>query len=110
MSNKTLDRKYGYAPKGLPATVIREKHRSERYSLLPAYAMEGFLDNPLIVKGSVTGELFVNWLIDSVLPQMNPFPEDRSVLIIDNCSTHRIEVSTLLYTLDARLTWYILGS
>jgi transposase len=68
MSDKTLDRKYGYAPKGLPATVIREKHRSERYSLLPAYGMEGFLDDPLIVKGSVTGELFVDWLIHSVLP------------------------------------------
>jgi DDE superfamily endonuclease len=101
MSDKTLDRKYGYAPKGLPATVIREKHRSERYSLLPAYGLEGFLDDPLIVKGSVTGELFVDWLIHSVLPQMNPFPEDRSVLIIDNCSTHRVEVSILL---DTRLT------
>src|SRR5213079_916623 len=31
-SDKTLDRKYGYAPKGLPAVVVREKHYSERYS------------------------------------------------------------------------------
>jgi transposase len=90
-SNKTLDRKYGYAPKGLPATVVREKRRTERFSLLPAYTINGFLEHPLIVRGSVDGELFVEWLIHAVLPQMNPFPEERSVLIIDNCSTHRIE-------------------
>ncbi|KAN0081832.1 hypothetical protein V8E54_003130, partial [Elaphomyces granulatus] len=83
-----------WAPKGLSATVIGEKHRSERYSLLPAYRMEGFfLDDPLIVKGSATGELSVDWL--NILC-VAPDEEDRSVLIIDNCSTHRIEASIRL--------------
>ena len=31
-SDKTLDRKYGYAPKGLPAVIVREKHHSARRS------------------------------------------------------------------------------
>jgi hypothetical protein len=68
MSDKTLDRKYSYAPKGLPVVVTREKHRLERYSLLPAYTKDGFLENPLIVKGAVTGDLFIDWLLHSILP------------------------------------------
>jgi hypothetical protein len=60
ISDKTLDRKYGYALKGLPAVVTREKHRSERYSPLPAYVKDGFLDNPLIMQGSVTRDLFID--------------------------------------------------
>ena len=87
-SDKTLDQKYGYALRGLLVTIIREKHRSQHYSLLPAYTIDGFLEHPLIVRGAVDGELFVEWLIHAVIPQMNPFLEERSVLIIDNCSTH----------------------
>jgi len=58
--------------------------------LLPAYTIDGFLKHPLIIRGAVDGELFVEWLIHAVIPQMNPFPEERSILIIDNCSTHRV--------------------
>ena len=101
MSGKTLDRKYGYAPKGLPSVVTREKRQSQRYSLLPAYTIKGYLPDPLVVKGAVDGDQFVDWLINCVLPQMNPFPEDQSVLIIDNCSTHRSEVRTVTYLVHA---------
>jgi len=91
ISNKTLDRKYAYGPRGMPAVVIREKRRSERWSLLPAYTIEGFLPDPLITKGSINGDLFVSWLLYVVLRHMNRYPDDHSVLIIDNCSTHRID-------------------
>ena len=93
MSGKTLDRKFGYAPRGNPAVKVRPKVRTDRYSLLPAYTKDGFLEDPLIVKGSVDGDQFVEWLQYKVLPQMRPFPEPRSVLIINNCRTHHVQVS-----------------
>lgn len=92
VSGKTLDRKNGYSPRGKSAVKILPKRKSHRYSLLPAYAKDGFLADPLIVNGAVDGDQFQEWLIEKVLPQMNPFPMPKSVLIIDNCRTHHVEV------------------
>jgi transposase len=93
VSEKHFDRKYGYSPRGTAAVEVKELRRTERYSLLPAYTVNGFLAGPLIVKSAVDGDLFVAWLRETVLPQMNAYPGPRSVLIMDNCSTHRVAVS-----------------
>jgi len=95
-NERTLDRKYGWAPKGLPAIDFKLLHRSTRWSILPAYTIDGYLPQPLVIQGSVTGELFVNWLEDSVLPQCAPYPGPRSVLVMDNCSTHKVDVRTFI--------------
>ena len=91
-----LQRKYGYAPRGFATTEVRELRRTERWSVLPAYTSIGYLPEPLIVKSSVDGDIFAAWLEDSVLPQMNSYFDDpsaeRSILIMDNNSTHRNEV------------------
>jgi transposase len=92
-SEKSLDRKYGYSPRGMPSADRRHIRRTERFSLLPAYDINGFLDGPLIIKAAVDGEMFKNWLQESVIPQMNPYPGPRSVLVMDNCQTHRVAVS-----------------
>lgn len=92
-SEKSLDRKYGYSPRGMPAADRKRVRRTERFSLLPAYDINGFLDDPLIVKAAVDGEMFKTWLQGSVIPQMNPYPGPRSVLVMDNCRTHRVAVS-----------------
>lgn len=91
-NEKTLDRKYGWAPRGLPAIDIQVLHRSTRWSILPALTINGYLEGTLIVQGSVTGEMFANWLEEIVLPQCNPYPGPQSVLIMDNCSTHHVAV------------------
>ena len=49
---------------------------------------KGFLDFS-IIEGAYDGELFWRALHLKVFPHMNRFPEDRSVLIIDNCPIHR---------------------
>jgi transposase len=95
-SEKHLDRKYGYSPRGVPATRVQDLRRSERWSLLPAYDIDGYLEAPLIVKSSINGDMFKEWLASSVLPQMQPFPNRRSILVIDNCSTHHVAVSPTL--------------
>jgi transposase len=99
-SGKSVRRSYGYAPSGIPATVEIEKLKMDRFTVLPAYTTNGYMDEPLIVQGSVTGDLFYNWLRQSVLSRMNSFdpfagdPAPRSILIMDNNSTHRSSVST----------------
>jgi hypothetical protein len=41
----------------------------------------------LIVSGSYNRELFLEFL-ELCLGSMNPFPEDNSVLVLDNCPIH----------------------
>jgi transposase len=93
VSEKHLDRKYGYSPRNTAAVETKLLRRTERFSLLPAYTIDGLLPSPLIAKSAINGEMFVNWLREVVLPQMQPYPAPRSVLLMDNCSTHRIIVS-----------------
>lgn len=59
MSRKTLDHKFGYTSHGNPAVKVRPKVRTDRYSLLPVYVKDGFLADPLIFKGVVDGDQFI---------------------------------------------------
>ena len=61
-------RKYGFAPRGLPAIDVQLLRRSTRWSILPALAITGYLNRTLIVQGSVTGAIFLQWLREVVLP------------------------------------------
>jgi len=97
VSDRTLHRKFGFSPRGTPAVELKQLKRTERWSLLPAYTIDGYLEDPLIVKAAVDGVMFATWLLEAVLPQMNPFPQPRSVLIMDNHSTHHVGVS--IYTI-----------
>ena len=92
-NEKTLDRKYGWAPRGYPAIDIQVLHHSTRWSILPALTVNGFLNETLVVQGSVNGEMFADWLENNILPQCNPYPGPQSILVLDNCSTHHIAVS-----------------
>ncbi|KIK00677.1 hypothetical protein K443DRAFT_76879, partial [Laccaria amethystina LaAM-08-1] len=62
-------------------------HR-ERYSILAAMAVEGFVGTR-VVEGSVDSDEFFDFIVEDILPQMNPYPQDRSVLILDNCVIHK---------------------
>ncbi|KAF4546858.1 Hypothetical protein D9617_149g089120 [Elsinoe fawcettii] len=92
VNGRTFWRRYGWSPVGTPAIDIRLKMKGTRWSLLPALSMDGPIANPLVIQGSVTAEVFEEWLEVALLPQMNPFPAPRSVVVMDNCSTHRKEV------------------
>jgi hypothetical protein len=43
-----------------------------------------------IVRGSFNGETFKMWL-EGLLEAMNPYPEPKSVLVVDNCAIHHVE-------------------
>lgn len=41
-----------------------------------------------VVEGSFHAEQFYRFIAEEVLPQMNAFPAERSVLVLDNCHIH----------------------
>lgn len=62
---------------------------SLRVTLLASISTEGILDFNLIA-GNVTSIDFGFYLLNHVLPHMNPYPQPRSVLIMDNARVHSI--------------------
>jgi transposase len=87
-NERTLDRKRGWAPKGLPCRVSWNTKKSMRWSILPAVAWEGYIAYD-IYHGGYNTERFNHFIRTKVLPRMNPFPSLRPVLIMDNTSCHR---------------------
>ncbi|KAF8810534.1 hypothetical protein BYT27DRAFT_7024247, partial [Phlegmacium glaucopus] len=62
----------------------------DRYSLLAALSVTGLVGTR-VVQGSVDGDEFFDFIVEEILPQMNPYPQDRSVHILDNCAIHKSE-------------------
>ena len=85
-NERTKDRKYGWSPKGMPCRVRLPGKRSKRWSILPAIGIGGYLDWD-VYHGSYNAERF-NLFIERLLLKMTPYPGPRSVLIMDNASTH----------------------
>jgi hypothetical protein len=84
----TGHRRYGWAPQRLPAEMKILLKRGEKWSLLPAYTIDGYLE-PLVFQGSITAEIFEDWMETRILPKCNPWPGKNSIIIMDNCSIHR---------------------
>lgn len=101
-NERTADRKYGWAPVGSTPHEMRSLQRSERWSILPAYTVNGFMTWD-IRHGSYTAALFEEFIENKVLPMCNPFPGPRSVIIMDNAPIHQSKVpSSLVAPLTAR--------
>ena len=86
-----MDRKYGWAPIGVTPHVYKSIKRSERWSILPVYTIDGFFVWD-IIQGSYTIDLFNAFVEEKVLPFCNPYPGPRSILIMDNAKIHHNEV------------------
>jgi hypothetical protein len=97
-NERTLDRKFGWSPVGLPSREIRPAKRSARWSILPAYTLKGYITHE-IVHGSFNGQLFNDFIANKVLPLCAPHPAPRSILIMDNASIHRSQVHQAYFQL-----------
>ncbi|CAD6892666.1 unnamed protein product [Tilletia laevis] len=86
--NKANQRTRGWARQGSRAVDIDIFLRGQRYTLLPALAYDGICC-PWVVPDSVNGDRFLYWVQHILLPTMNPWPGPRSVLVVDNCPTHK---------------------
>jgi hypothetical protein len=90
-NERTADRKYGWAPVGVTPHESRPFKRSERWSLLPAYTIDGFITWD-IRHGSYTTETFEEFIETKVLPLCNPYPLPRSIIAMDNAPIHQSKV------------------
>jgi DDE superfamily endonuclease len=94
-NERNMNRKFGWAPKGLPSHESCPARRSERWSVLPAYTVDGYITYE-IAHGSYNAAMFEEFIRQKVLPLCNPPPLPpplpRSVLIMDNAPIHRKEV------------------
>ena len=77
-----------YAPIGDPARWRANQRRGATHSILPALTTDGYLPCTGIKRGFFNADQFIEWLTNSLLPFCNPFPGPRSVLCLDNLSTH----------------------
>jgi transposase len=87
-NERTGDRKYGWSRIGLPVELVYSFRRSERWSILPALTVDGYL-NCVIHQGAITAEILEHFLQYSVLPYCTPYPGPNSVIVLDNASIHR---------------------
>jgi len=92
-NERTADRKWGWALIGMPCLFEQALKRTKKWSLLPAYTVEGFIAWD-IQHGSYHKEDFNAFIRYSVLPLMNPYPNRSSILIMDNARIHKSDVPT----------------
>ena len=86
--NRTHHTAKGWSPLGIVPSVKRALKKGQRYSILPAYTLEGYVACG-IVQGSYDSERFLEFLTAEVLPLC---VSNETVIVLDNCSTHRGEV------------------
>lgn len=77
-----------YALTGQPVRYSDDITRGETWSILLAYTTEGYLPCTGIRKGFFNGDAFVSWVLNELLPYLNPFPGPRSVVCLDNLNVH----------------------
>ena len=82
-------RRYGYSVRGIPPQDHRILVRGVRYSGIPVMSLQGIHDVQ-IVEGSVNGIKFEEFILQTLMPILNPFngTNPLSVVIMDNCSIH----------------------
>ena len=83
------DRRYGWAPIGVRAFIAQDLRRSKRWSLLPAYTVNGYLEW-IIYQGSITAAMFNDFVREQILPHCGSYAasEPLSVIVCDNASVH----------------------
>ena len=84
---RTGDRLFGWADSGVRAIVYRWLANKDRVSVLPAYTIEGYIAS-MTFKGTCTGDIFEEFIIEHLLPICSPYPGPRSVIVMDNASVH----------------------
>jgi transposase len=87
-NERTGDRSQGWSPIGVECGISRPLKRSERWSVLPALTVDGYIEW-VIFQGSITADLYLEFVVERVLPHCTPYPGPRSVIIMDNASIHK---------------------
>ena len=98
-------RKFAYTIRGIPPVDHRLLARGTRYSAITAISVRGVQDVTL-AEGNVNGEVFTDFVKDSLVPILQPFNccNPNSIVVMDNASIHHIaEVADLILQTGALL-------
>jgi transposase len=101
---RTGDRLMGYADTGTRAVVSRWLESRDRVSVLPAYTIDGYIASTTFM-GTLTGDMFEDFIIEQLLPLCNPFPAPRSVIFLDNASVHHYSKDRITEACRRRNVW-----
>ncbi|KAJ7632069.1 hypothetical protein B0H17DRAFT_894679, partial [Mycena rosella] len=94
-----VSRRYGRAPIGFPAHFEDFFIRGMQYSLVAAMSRDGYIAQR-VFEGSLDLFDFFDFIVEDVVPEMGVFPDNRSVLVMDNCQIHHTD--TLQEVLNAQ--------
>jgi len=84
---RTYTRKYAWSPPGIRPRGFGHFVRGTRYSTVAAMCSVGVLAH-FTIENSFTSECLCVFARDYLIPRMNPYPQPRSVVVLDNASTH----------------------
>ncbi|THU93730.1 hypothetical protein K435DRAFT_861239 [Dendrothele bispora CBS 962.96] len=83
----TLTHRYGYSIQGEQAEALGPFDRGTQYSLVAAMSIKGYIV-ARVVEGSLEFDVFFDFITEKVKPVMNPFSDEHSVLVMNNCHIH----------------------
>ena len=85
-------RKYGYGVRGKPPVAQKLLVRGQHFSSIAIMSTAGVLDFQ-VVTGSVTGDVFEQFVQYSILPHLMPFngTNQHSIVVMDNASIHHVD-------------------
>ena len=96
---------YGWAPIGTNTPVIQELKGSRRWSILPAFTIEGYIAHE-IHHGSVTSKILNAFIKIKVLPFCTGGNGPQSVLVMDNASSYQNkELANMCHEADVLLPY-----
>ena len=95
---RNFARKFGYLLRGMRAEVPSLLVRGQRISAMAAIDHNGLIDVKLTT-GIVNSDTFYDFIRGDLLPNLRPFDgtNERSVVIMDHCSIHRVDSITSLF-------------
>ena len=101
-------RLFGYSLRGVAPVCIRTLVRGRRISAIAAICCDGLVGVELTT-GSVDGNKFVDFVRGTLIPNMRPFDgiNERSIVIMDNCSIHHVSEVKKLFEDAGILVFYL---
>ena len=108
-NQRDLHREHGYGLRGTtPVKLKFQTVNGKRISVIAAMSTNG-VEDFYIVEGSVNGEIFCEYLRNSLLPLLQPFngTNSNSIVIIDNASIHHLDEACQLILNTGSLLWFL---
>lgn len=80
-------RRRGWSLPGKRCDITEFLNRGKHISILALYSNEGFV-NFNFKEGGYSAEDFMDAVKFMIIPHLQPYPQDNSILVLDNCQIH----------------------